>query len=44
MVEEQEMLQASKSCRSPEALCSRLMDLALVRGASDNVTVVVIKR
>lgn len=44
MVEEQEMLQASKSCRSPEALCGRLMDLALVRGASDNVTVVAIKR
>ena len=38
-----EMLEEAKSHREPEDLCRRLMDLALSRGARDNVTVVAVK-
>lgn len=44
VVEEQEMLRAVRTYRELASICRRLMDLALVRGASDNVTVVVVKR
>ena len=38
-----EMLEEAKSHREPEDLCRRLLDLALSRGARDNVTVVAVK-
>ena len=39
-----EMLEQAKTYRQPEALCRRLMELALERGARDNVTVVAVGR
>ena len=40
---DEEMLETAKSCREPEDLCRALMDMALGRGARDNVTVVAVK-
>ena len=42
-ISDEEMLEEAKSHREPEDLCRRLMDLALSRGARDNVTVVAVK-
>ena len=39
---DEELLEAAKIQNEPEDLCRRLMDLALERGASDNVTVVAV--
>ena len=43
-IRDEEMLAESKEHGDPEALCRRLMELALERGAKDNVTVVVAAR
>ena len=40
---DEEMLEEAKSHREPEDLCRRLMEVALSRGARDNVTVVAVK-
>ena len=40
---DEEMLEQAKLCREPEDLCRTLMDMALQRGARDNVTVVAVK-
>ena len=40
---DEEMLEQAKLHREPEDLCRALMDLALARGARDNVTVVAVK-
>lgn len=42
-VSDEEMLEEAKQRREPEDLCRALMDLALSRGARDNVTVVAVK-
>lgn len=39
-----EMLEQAKTRSNPEELCRRLMELALERGARDNVTVVAVRR
>jgi protein phosphatase len=44
LVEEDEMLSALKECGEPEPFCSALMQLALERGAPDNVTAVALFR
>lgn len=41
---DQEMADEAKSHREPEELCRRLMELALERGARDNVTVVAVAK
>lgn len=43
MVTDSEILEAYKKDSSPEAFCRGLMDLALERGARDNVSVVLVK-
>ena len=42
-VSDEKMLEEAKLRREPEDLCRALMDLALSRGARDNVTVVAVK-
>ena len=44
MMSDGEMLEQSKTYGEPESLCRRLMELALERGARDNVTVVCVSR
>lgn len=39
MLDEDEMLAAASACTSAEALCARLMETALSREATDNITV-----
>ncbi|MBR5094272.1 MAG: Stp1/IreP family PP2C-type Ser/Thr phosphatase [Oscillospiraceae bacterium] len=43
-VEDREILETARKHRDPEELCRRLMDLALLRGARDNVTVIALRR
>lgn len=43
MVSDIEMFSAYKSAKTPEQLCRELVDLALSRGARDNVSVVAVK-
>ena len=42
-ISDEEMLEAAKQHREPEDLCRALMELALSRGARDNVTVLAVK-
>lgn len=44
IVSDEEMLALSKESSEPNLLCNALMNLALERGARDNVTVVALKR
>jgi protein phosphatase len=39
-----EILAQAKTCREPQSLCRRLIDLTLERGARDNVTVVAVSK
>jgi len=43
-VQDWEMLKAARQHRDPEKLCHSLMELALTRGARDNVTVLTVIR
>ncbi len=44
LLTDEELLEQSQACAEPEELCRRLMDMALEKGAHDNVTVVVVAR
>lgn len=44
MLTDDMILEASKSCKTPETLCKKLIELALDAGANDNVTVVAMSR
>ena len=43
MISDREMLKAYETEKTPEKICRSLMELALGRGARDNVTVVTVK-
>ena len=43
-IRDEELLEEAKTHGEPEALCRRLMEMVLERGAQDNVTVVVVAR
>ena len=44
LVGNNEMLELSLKCQDPEVLCNKLLELALERGATDNVTIVVLEK
>ena len=44
LLTDEELLEQAKASSEPEALCRRLMDMALENGAHDNVTVLVVAR
>ena len=44
MLSDEEILEVSRSNKTPETLCKKLIELALEAGANDNVTVVAMSR
>ena len=43
-ISDEEMLDHACAARDPEDLCRKLMDMALQRGARDNVTIVAVSK